>query len=323
MIFFRHLIFYFVISLYSYERFDKDKCDHQLQILWESLSDIQHPTLQDYLSIDAHLKQRADYLHFPNDPIYLSRLQTILNFQLLGESKEMPTLEKYSFNITPETQNRCLLLYASKNGIYPEKAATLLHELEEMEYSGHVLLQLGGFPNTENGGLKICHVPYAFKAAFLKQAQLMEFEEILWLDLAIHPLTDFQLFFQEIKESGYFFVTVGTLKDNAPGHLLSAAHALGITFSDYEKIPHISSAIIGLNTKHSPSMQLLDLWLKKIEQVAPCITWFPEELSLSAIAWKLGMKPLNSFGNIVCAESERFWIPCKKRTIQAYLDARR
>jgi len=62
----------------------------------------------------------------------------------------------------------------------------LLSELGKCGYRGHLLLRIGGFPNVEKGGLKICHVPYAFKVAALLEARNLGFEEIFgWILLYI------------------------------------------------------------------------------------------------------------------------------------------
>lgn len=306
-----------------YEVFDEEKCQNELGNLWSSLEDIFHPTLEDYKKIDQHLRLERNYLHFPFDPKQESRLNVIMGFQLLGSKEEMPLFEKYSFNVTEDTKNRCILLYASQNGIYPEKARHLLFELKEKKFSGHVLLQIGGFPNTENGGLKFCHIPYAFKACFLLHAKLLGYKEVLWLDLSIHPLSNFEMFFSEIQKRGYFFTMVGSLQENARGHTQSAALSLGISPGHYSEIPHISSAILGFDLNNPTGEQLLMDWLKEMERVSPCITWFPEELSLSVIAWRRKCQPFYFFENIVCKESERYYLPRHLKTIEAFIDSRR
>jgi hypothetical protein len=294
-----------------------------IENLWSSIEDIKHPTLEEYKKIDLHLKTKRDYLQFPKDPIFLSRLSTILKFQLLGPNGEMPYFEIHPCNVSEETKDRCILLYASNNGIYPEKAKTLLEEIKDQEYKGHILLQIGGFPDTENEGLKLCHIPYAFKAAFLMHAKRLGYKQILWLDLAIHPIDGVEFFFEKIKEDGYFFTAVGSLQDNAPAHLPQAAESMHISTPLYPYIPHLSSAILGINTDHPNSNKLLNQWLDAIKTVSPCISWFPEELSLSIIAWRLGMNPSASFGDIVCSEEDRFRNPFQSPTIRTYLDNRR
>ena len=296
-------------------------CDAELEQLWSSIQDINHPTLEEYQRIDRYLAAGArpylDRLRTA-DPFCPSRMQSILNFRLV--SHQMPIFEQSDFNLTDSTSGRCILLYSSSNGIYPEKARKLLWEIGQSGYSGHVLLRIGGFPNTQFGGLNICHVPYAFKVAFLQEAKHLGFTEVLWLDLAIHPLADFETIFWAIEQQGFFFTEVGTLQGNRPTHLLQAAEELHITLDLYSEISHISSSMIGLNMENSKALQLLDRWYSAAEQAYPFMTWWPEELSLSVIAWRIGCPPFGWLGSLVCTENELSQLQ-HRPTVQFYLDA--
>ena len=310
--------------LYSYDRADLDW-------LWSSVSDVNNPTLEDYRLIEHGLSQQALYQNILPDSVFAShavrvsclrKLNATLNLKLIGPNDEMPIFEKYSFNIDENSNDQCILLYSSYNGIYPEKARKILLELERTGYRGHVLLRIGGFPNTPNGGLKICHVPYAFKVAFLCEARSLGYKRVLWIDTAIHPLTDLAKIFMQIKRKGYFFITVGSLQDNCPNHLYTAAKSLNILTEFYDQIPHIASSVMGLNMENNQAVQFLEGWLKETERVFPNITCFPEELSLSVVAWRLNCKPMTWFGNIVCLENEVTQLE-DRPYIQFYLDDRR
>lgn len=289
--------------------------------LWRSIEDLTNPTIGEYKSIEHYLKE--------GDRAYLKPLAShnryafIRNLQLIGDNDEMPILERHNINNDAKSKNKCIVLFSSYNGIYPEKARNLLSELEQCGYRGHVLLRIGGFPNVANGGLKICHVPYAFKVAALLEAQQLGYEEILWLDLAMHPLTNLETIFNAIHKKGFFFTTVGFLSDNRETHLLEAATALGITANHYTHIPHISSSMIGLNMKNPRAVQLLNNWLSETENVYPCITCWPEELSLSVVAWRLRCRPYGWFGHCVCGEHELSIPHVRLRPLQFYIDARR
>jgi len=315
--------------------------DEELSRLWMSIPDIGHPTLEDYQAIDAYLENgKRPYLDRLTElssnmgslnAICNHRLKLIRGFRLLGPQNALPIFETHFLNPSAKSpekypakyKDRCILLFGSANGIYPEKTRKVFNELQECGYTGHVLMRIGGFPNTENGGLKICHVPYSFKAAFLKEAQALGFKQVLWLDTAIHPLTDLESIFAEIEEKGYFLTYVGTLEENAPHHLLSAAKTLHIHQGLYPYIKHLSSSMIGLNFSMPQANQLLDEWLKETERVYPNITWFPEELSFSVAAWRTKCTPSCWFGDIVCAEDELDQLLCNRLTLECFLDSRR
>ena len=299
--------------------------DDELEGLWASIKDIHSPTLEEYRLIDQYLAKgkRPYFRHLYEatrfDP---SRMERILSFRLIGDSDVVPVCETYDFNVNEKTDKRCIVLYGSANGAYRKKALRLLGEIENSGYSGHVLLRIGGFPNTQFGGLKICHVPYACKVAFLEEARLLGYQEILWLDLAIHPLDGFEEVFLRIKENGHFFTNVGSLQDNYPTHLLKAAEALQITENLYPQIPHLSSSMIGINVENRQAVQLLKIWYAETANVYPSMTWWPEELSLSVAAWRMGCKPFTWFGNMVCSQSEMYQLE-NRPSVQFYLDSSR
>lgn len=303
-------------ALYSYT-------DGELDQLWSSVSDINNPTLEDYRLIEDYLRSgRRPYL----DGLVHSQFGDhnkfgfIRNFALVGPNQELPILEKYSLNVTEETKDRCVLIFGSYNGIYPQKAKKILAELQENGYSGHVLLRVGGFPNTPNGGLSICYVPYSFKVAFLQEARMLGFKEVLWIDTAIHPVTNLNKVFSLIKKRGFFFTYVGTLRSNQPSHLTPASDFLGISDELYDRVYHISSAILGLNMTNKKALDFLDMWYRETEKVYGNITGFPEELCLSITAFRSKLIPYSWFGNYVCADNELPTIGNSRPMLQFYLD---
>jgi hypothetical protein len=307
----------FVIFFYTLHAFQDD----ELMELWTSIADISNPTLEEYRKIENYLKHgNRPYL----EPLaYHDRFMRIRDLQLISASNQFPVFEKHSFNIDEKSKNRCILIFASYNGIYPNKARRLLVDLETCGYRGHVLIRIGGFPNLEHEGLKLCHVPYSFKAAFLLEAQRLGFGEVLWLDTALHPLTNLEQIFAAIEEKGYFFTSVGFLSDNFSTHLPSAAAELGISTDLYDLIPHLSSSMLGLNMKNSKAVRLLENWLAETENVYPNITCWPEELSLAVVAWRLQCRPYSWFGNCVCGQHELNVSYIRQRPLQFYIDAER
>lgn len=275
--------------------------DQELEEVWNSVSDINHPTLHDYHLFENYLstarRSYLDYFRSDKNP----KFQRLFDFKFVGEYEdEVPIFEKHVFNVEDNDMERCILLYCSYNGVYPKKVRKLLSEIEESGYRGHVLVRIGGFPNVENGGLKICHVPYSFKIAFFREAQLLGYKNVLWIDSAIHPLTDFSFTFKHIQENGYFFTSVATLKDHASSHNPKAAEALGIHELLYDQIYHISTSIVGFNMENRLAAQFLDQWYQETERVYPCITLYPEEVTFAVIAWRLNWIPIYSFYHVVC-----------------------
>ncbi len=172
--------------------------DAEFDLVCSLIGNINCPCFEEYRLIENYLnngdRSYLDVLRRSDQvETYQGRLKCISNFRLVSPGDQPPLFEHRIVN--EGRTNRCILLYASSNGIYPDKARKLLREIENSGYSGHLLLRIGGFPNVANGGLKICDVPYAFKVAFLQEAKLLGFKKILWIDLAIHPLDGFEALF--------------------------------------------------------------------------------------------------------------------------------
>lgn len=297
--------------------------DPELENLWFSISDIYNPSYEDYQKVERYLKTGTrPYLDLLRKPHKNSdRLPSILNLKLVGENNQMPIFERHSINTTEKTSKRCILLFGSFNGLYPQKVRRALNDLNKCGYSGDVLIRIGGFPNLNFGGLKLCHVPYAFKVAFLYEAYLLGYSHILWLDTSMNPLTNLEMIFSELETKGYFFTYVGSLHDNRPSNLDEAGEALNITPELFHYIHHIASGIVGINTNFESSLAFLKDWYQETENVFPNITWFPEEMSLAVTAWRQDLIPQFWFGQIVCTMNEK---PTPERPLlQFFIDTSR
>lgn len=287
----------------------------ELERLWGAISNINNPTLSDYFLINEFFKNsEKPYL----DPLrvsmgldsleniegYRRRFRQFFEFNFIGPQNQMPLFEIHKINERKETEKRCVLIYASYNRLYPSRAHRLLLDLEKAGYSGHVLLRIGGFPNTPYGGLKICHIPYAFKVAFFREAQNLGYQHVLWLDTSLHPLDNLERIFSEIEEKGYFVMSSCSLRKSLVGYMDSAMKALSLNETICEKIPHISSPIFGLNYEYGEVNSFLNEWMAETENVYPYMSLFHEELSLSVVAWHHSMKPQYSPWDIYCLDQE-------------------
>ncbi|OGN64302.1 MAG: hypothetical protein A3E80_05590 [Chlamydiae bacterium RIFCSPHIGHO2_12_FULL_49_9] len=316
----KFLLLFLCSLLFSYE-------DEELRRLWASIPDITRPTFEDFRQIETYLSQGERlYLDILRTQAYRvdantrRRLLNMLNFKFVGPNGEMPIFEIHHLNPSPQTSRRCILLFGSYNGIYEKKVRKVLQELKEADYSGDVLMRIGGFPNLENGSLKISYVPYSFKVAFLQEAKNKGYKEVLWIDTCMHPLTNLETIFSKIKRRGYFFTYAGTLQENAPNHIPEAAKALDISTNHYPFITHAHSSIIGLSMDNQKAVEFLDSWYAETENLFPNVNWFPEELSLSVVAWRLGLKADCWFGMVVCGDNELGFLKDTRPTLQFYCE---
>ncbi len=303
--------FYFCNSCASYE--GAEECDK----IFSQIEDLKNPTLAEYRLIeDFLLNGRRPYL----DPLYNSeRFKNALpnhspvyrikrQLKLVGDNGEMPIFETHNINTSIEDKSRCILIYCSYNDPYPAKAYHLLSELKSSGYSGHVLLRVGGYPNMQDDGIKLCHIPYSWKVAFIKEAQTLGYQSILWLDSSMHPLKDLSQIFTLIEINGYFFLTGGINLDYGyqfKNHIDHAVRSLNLSPEDLSAIPHLVSCLFGVSTTHRKAMKVIDGWFQETKRVDPCVNWFPEELALSVVAWRNKAKPLMHWGLFVCTNENK------------------
>jgi len=103
-------------------------------------------------------------------------------------------------------------------------------------------------------------------------------------------------------------------------HIPEAAKALDISTNHYPFITHAHSSIIGLSMDNQKAVEFLDSWYAETENLFPNVNWFPEELSLSVVAWRLGLKADCWFGMVVCGDNELGFLKDTRPTLQFYCE---
>jgi hypothetical protein len=282
------------VFLHSYEG------EEIVEEFFSTLTDIYHPSIEDLGALENFLKfgERPYFQTFKNR----KSKRGCANIRLVGENGEAPFHKLYNFNCSHDDKNRCIILYASYNYPYPEKIKLLASELEKCGYRGHLIVRIGGYPNLGNGGLKLAHIPYSWKLASLLELRSLGYQEMVWLDSAMHPLNDLEKIFDEIHTKGYFLPQSGfplSYPYSLGQHLPSAVQALGVQEEELSQIPHLCTVLIGLNLSHPKVNALLDQWLEETLKVIPCMNPYPEELAFSVVAYRNGFVPSIHIGNLI------------------------
>jgi len=296
------LVFILVSQLiYSYYT------DKELEAVWDSLSDIYNPSLEDYRLVETYLKSgERPYLKnyfdtglehgFSLSTINL-RIAQLRNFKLVGSNGEMPIFELHKMNVSEETKDRCVLVYASYNGIYPKSAQCIVEELKEHGYSGHVMVRIGGFPNLSEGGLKFAPF-FCWKQEFFKEALRMGFRKIIHLDSCMHPLCDLDDIFKIMEEKGYFlmYTTQGCLQ-YLPRY--KNTDYLNISPEQAKRIPWLPGYVLGINFDNKRVVKLFREWETSVKNIHQffCLGW--DETAMSILAWKYRFPPIDKFENRV------------------------
>ena len=271
--------------------------DPELEALWSSLSNVNNPSLEDYRLVENYLQngirpyfetlRNTSSYYFCVDDFHF-REKKLRDFKLLGPNSEMPIRELHHLNPCEATKDRCILMYASYNGIYPEKIYQVLGEIKQCGYSGDVIIQIGGFPNISHGGLKL--VPFSgWKQEFIKEARDLGYKKIVHLDTSLHPLNDLSEMFKIIEQHGYFFLHhTWDWKSMAPP---SYCKFLKVPFGERD-IPWVACYAIGFDFTNLAVQNLFEEWEKLMLPTEDFMMLGPDEFIITALAWRYRFKPV-------------------------------
>lgn len=253
------------------------------RIAYGQVRDIYHPRNQDYQSLQKFLdKGRRSKLARLND-----MEKRVRNFCLIGKkADEVPQYGKVAVNCQDNEKENCLLVYASFNKAYSEGLKKLVDFVSKSDFKGHILYRIGGWPNVEEGDLKLAHVPYAFKPCFFKEAQRLGYKRALWLDTSITPVASLNQIFEEISSKGYF--TLGNGQMVAPSMNSQAAAALQTTLTECEKIPSCSAGLFGVDFSNETAAHVMDRWYQAARDPDAFFSARSDQNALSIILYQEG-----------------------------------
>ena len=191
--------------------------------------------------------------------------------------------------------DRCIVCYASFDGVYPGLIKQLPEHLEKTGFQGYLFYQIGGFPNPTGQEIRFCAVPYSFKVFSLLEAKKLGFHKVLWIDSVFIPLKDPSPLFEQIEQEGYFFKRHSTSsKFILPS---TRKYLQEKTGSDVLHAHYVSAQVLGLDLNTPLAKQFIEEYYKLVEDGMGFFSCFPEEYVYTAIlASKLpsSIHPLSS-----------------------------
>jgi hypothetical protein len=309
--------------------------DCELEALWNSIKDINNPSLEDFLSVENYLKYgRRPYLDELFNMPFILRFQKEHNIvevdrshaycnrilqkiMLVGSHQEMPIFKRlFLGGASPLDLSRCIVFYVSynesphpfdKEAIYSEKMLEVVRQLQIEGYKGHVLFRIGGYPLIERGGLRLAHVPYSFKILSLIEASTLGYENVLWLDCTIHPTNNLASVFSKLSKDGVFLLGSSTTLNIEYDYGLLSDAALeysSLNKEDLFDIEQITAAIIGISFKNRRAHALIKEWYRLTAEVYPAMTLYPEQFLLSIATKRAKLKATGNFGSYIYMRSE-------------------
>jgi len=263
---------------------------------YEQLSDLYHPTIEDYRTIQQFLAEgERPELRRMGDKEFLAR-----EFRLVGKSpEEVPESGRVVVNCEESERENCIIIYSSFNERYPRGLKRLVDVIAHSNFKGHVYYRIGGWPNTEEGDLLLAHVPFAFKPCFFREMQKMGYKHVLWLDASIlpSPFVSLNKIFKMIAERKCFIQ--GNTHTLGPYMNEEAAHAFGLTLEETYAIPSCSAAILGLDLTDSKAASVIDAWYQAAQDPDAFYSPRSDQSALSIILYQKGFRnflPPSSLG---------------------------
>ncbi len=239
---------------------------------YSKIKDITQPTTSDYKLIQKYLREgKRDYLNLfsqsstPEKKLLSENyIKKAKKFRLIGKNKkELPVFQKEYFNTTKDNLNNVIICYSSYNGRFPEGIERIKKALNLINYKGHFIYRIGGWPNVEDGSLKYAHVLFAFKPLFFREVKKMGYKNVLWIDSSIIPMNKLDSIFADINKNGYF----GTFSTSSVGQYINdfLLNKYNLSIEEANNIQTIGGGIIGLNLNHPIGNTILDKWQEAAE----------------------------------------------------------
>jgi glycosyltransferase involved in cell wall biosynthesis len=276
--------------------------------VYSQIKDPLHPTLGDYQFLQDFLSYgKRDRLERLGDMYGSTK-----SIKIIGTTpEELPRFGTIPVNTDSEGRENCILLYSTFNRQYPRGLQRLLNLLIQSDFKGHLLYRVGGWPDTEGGSLFLTHVPYAFKAAFFKEAQRLGFKRALWLDTSVVPLVSMNMIFERIQEKGCF--VMGNTHEVGPYMNSEAAVFFGLSLKQTYQIPSCSAGLFGVDFTKPLGKGIIDRWYRAAQDKDAFFSPRSDQNALSIILYQAGITDFVSLSQLPhnqgeIKEDSLFWL---------------
>ncbi|MCH9620659.1 MAG: hypothetical protein S4CHLAM20_00600 [Chlamydiia bacterium] len=197
-------------------------------------------------------------------------------------------MRKIVYNTTRNDKDVCIITYGSFNKSYTDKIDLIDSRLKDINFKGHFLFRMGGWPDIEGGSLKYIHVPYSFKLCMIKEAMRLGYKKIVWIDTAVVPLENFLRVFEILDEDGYFLIDHTTL---AKAHVTeSVVKAFNLTTKEMNSINEIQASMMAFNTESEKAQNFIAECFSYLDSLDAYLSPRPEQVAMGIIGTRLGMK---------------------------------
>jgi hypothetical protein len=246
------------------------------------ISDWYNPTVKDYQLIQTFIREKIRKLadspiaerpfgnEFLNTEFYGWTTYRMNRGNLAGEENDtrLPRPYVIYFNKDPFNKKRCIICYASHGSSggrnYERGIEIIIESLRRLNFDGHFIFYIGGWPNVRGGRLKYADVPYAFKPFMFEEVRDLGYEQVLWIDACCVPVNNLDPVFKFIEKNGLCFVGYGDAA--MPWNEFNRSYKDIMPFIDLQKsYNNLVSQVVGINMRDARGRQLLNAWIKTAE----------------------------------------------------------
>lgn len=309
-----HLVFHILIVMgtMSFAHSAKDAATHSglldniSEKIFEQVADPKNVSVEEYRKIQETMRTiRVE--DFP--PMVTNRcLFYFQHFNFVGEQTgEIPIFDIIYLNNDMDDKRNCVVLYATYNSPYPENLKKITSALATLGFDGHVIYRLGGFPNIADGAISMIEVPYAFKGCAMREAYLLGYQNVLWLDSSLTPESDLSAIFERIEIEGYFTLASGSSvgAEYCRGLINpSALDAMAISPENSFAVPHLTMCTFGLNLSSDVGLEVLNRLCQMAKEKTCFYCDWVDEAAMSAICEHMNLKPSAIWTDYIAKEWE-------------------
>jgi hypothetical protein len=168
------------------------------------------------------------------------------------------------------------------------RASQIQQSLEKVGFNGYFYLFNGGFPTPRGNEMKYVTVPYCFKIFMILEAEKLGFEKIIWIDAGCYAVNNPQRLFDILNEDDAIFRQFWPYSPGIPTYENSVFKETidiinKITGGNLVNSINVCSVVFGVNVKSQKIQNFINEYYEMVKLGTPFLSYFPEEVVISAI----------------------------------------
>jgi hypothetical protein len=259
--------------------------------LISSISNIHSPSVLDFEKMQEYLLSERPYL-YPIDLFYDFQRRSCRQMKIYDQN--IPSREVFLRSNKKNSKKRAIITYCSLNGPYGLYVNEIAERLSKYNRSYDFYGMIGSYPATQEDGMSLFHIPYAWKVCLFKKMKQQGYEQLIWIDSSMMPIKNPEELFSILDQKKRFFIPaigkyIGEFYRPYFNMYENAFKACGLEPCELLKMRHYQATVIGLDLSDSISFKYLQEWYELTKNIEASCTTLPEELIMTTIGHKMGL----------------------------------